>query len=286
MKNNFLSAKTLLVMAAVALALTACNKNKTVDETEAVAAQNLNIAEVEDDNLQIMADQAEANDAVSDLRTTPMPAEADANLLNGCATVTKDTASGQHTITIDFGSGCTNAHGTVRKGKIIVTYTGRYRDPGTVVQIVSQDYYVNDKKLDIDRTVTNLGENNSGHLAFQIHATRTVTFSDGGTSSSTIDKTREWIEGAATPHVFSDDVFLINGTGTHTSKRGILYDASTLTPLTRKVACHEFVSGEVKIIRHGRNDRFGILNFGTGECDDEATVTLDNGRSYTIDLRH
>ena len=78
----------------------------------------------------------------------------------------------------------------------------------------------------------------------------------------------------------------MNGSGTHTSKRGIVYRATTLTPLIRKVACREFVSGEVKIVRIANENRFAIINFGTGECDDEATITLDNGRSFTIDLRH
>ena len=145
---------------------------------------------------------------------------------------------------------------------------------------------MNENKVDIDRTVTNQGENVDGHLMFGIHAERKVTFPDGTTSSSTVDKTREWLTGAATPKDFDDDIYRVNGTGTHTSRRGIVYDATTITPLIRKVACHQFVSGEVKIVRHGQTERFGIINFGTGECDDEATVTLDNGRSFTINLRH
>lgn len=286
MKTIFISSKMLLIIATLTFGLTSCNKNNLSDDVESAAAQNLNIAEIEDDNTQLMADQAEANGEVSGLRVASSSDNTDADILGGCAVVTKDTLSSPKSITIDFGTGCTNANGVTRKGKIIVTYTGRYRDAGTVVHIVSEDYYVNDKKIDIDRTVTNQGENDNGNLVFVIHAERTVTFPDGGTCSSTIDKTREWIAGDDTPRDFSDDIFRVNGSGTHTSKRGIVYRATTLTPLIRKVACREFVSGEVKIVRIANENRFAIINFGTGECDDEATITLDNGRSFTIDLRH
>jgi hypothetical protein len=286
MEKIRITSTMLLIVGAFTFGLVSCSKNKTADQAEIAAAQSLNVAEVEDDNTQIMADQAEANGAVSTLRSSEPTVSSSVDLITSCAVVTRDTTSSPRVITIDFGTGCTNQAGTTRKGKIIVTYTGRYRDMGTIVHIVSDNYYVNDNKVDIDRTVTNQGENNSGNLVFHIISTRTVTFPDGSVSISTSDRNREWIEGASTPKIFEDDVYRVTGTGTHTSRRGILYDASTITPLIRKVACHEFVSGEVKIIRHGQTDRFGIIDFGTGDCDDSATVTLDNGRSYTIDLRH
>ncbi|MFN8281952.1 MAG: hypothetical protein U0U67_01995 [Chitinophagales bacterium] len=283
MQKLILMSKLLLIIAVVTIGFTACQKNKLNDETEAASAQNFNAAEIEDDNAQIMADQAESNNAI-DLRQSAAAQEA--NLL-GCATVTKDSLSSPKKITIDFGSGCTNANGVTRKGKIFVTYTGAYRAAGTVIHITSEDYYVNSNKVDIDRTVTNNGENAAGHLTFSIVANRKVTFTDGTFStSSTDDKVREWMEGSNTPHDFSDDVYKVTGTGTHTSRKGIVYDVSILTALTRKVSCHQFTAGDVKIIRHGQRDRYGVIDFGNGDCDDEATVTLDNGRVYTISLRH
>lgn len=286
MKRIRITPALLMISGALTLGFVSCNKSSSgVDQTEVAAAESLNVAEVEDDNTQIMADQAEANGAISGLRSSQPVTDA-VDLLTSCAVITRDTVSVPHVITIDFGSGCTNTNGITRKGKIIVTYTGPYRANGTVVHIVSQDYYVNANKVDIDRTVTNLGTNDNGNLNFHVVSSRTVTFPDGTTCSSTADKNREWIAGASTPTEFDDDVYKVTGTGTHISRRGISYDATTLTPLVRKVACHEFVSGELKIVRHGQTDRYGIIDFGTGDCDDSATVTLDNGRSFTIDLRH
>ena len=264
---------------------TSCNKNDLADNTESLAAQNLNIAEIEDDNTQIMADQAESEGEVN-LRLSQPADNSEVDLISGCAIVTRDTLSNPRMITIDFGSGCTNRFGVTRKGKIIITYTGRYRATGTVVHIVSENYYVNENKVEIDRTVTNQGPNTNGNLVFTVESSRKVTFTDGSTSSSTANKIREWLEGADTPRDFSDDVYKVTGTGTHISKRGIQYDATTLTPLIRKVSCHQFVRGQVRIVRQGDRDRFGTIDFGNGECDDVATVTLDNGRTYTINLRH
>ncbi|MBK9329330.1 MAG: hypothetical protein IPM95_08465 [Sphingobacteriales bacterium] len=282
MKKIHLTFNKLFIAGALFVSFTACTKNDPT-ELESIAAQNLNLAEIEDDNTQLMADQAEAEGTVSALRLSSASNTAD--ILGDCAVVTRDTISDPRKITIDFGTGCTGRNGVVRKGKIIVTHTGRYRAPGTVIHIVSENYYVNNNKVDLDRTVTNQGENTDGHLEFTIHAERTVTFSDGSTSSSIADKTREWTDGAATPE-FLDDVYEVTGTGTHRSRRGILYDVTTITPLIRKVSCHQFVSGEVKIVRNGNRTRFGSINFGTGDCDDVATVTLDNGRTFEINLRH
>ncbi len=283
MKKIHLTFNKLFIAGALLVSFTACTKNDAT-ELESIAAQNLNLVEIEDDNTQLMADQAEAMGTVSTLRTSSSFANS-AILLGDCAVVTKDTLSDPKKITIDFGTGCTGRNGVIRKGKIIITHTGRYRAPGTVIHIVSENYYVNDKKVDIDRTITNEGENTSGHLVYTIHSERHVTFPDGSVCNSTADKTREWIEGADTPD-FADDVYQVTGTGTHTSKRGIVYDVTTVTPLIRKVSCHEFVSGEVKIVRNGNRTRYGTINFGTGDCDDVATVTLDNGKTFEINLGH
>lgn len=285
-KINFQS-KLLLIIAILTFGFTACSKKKTaLDDYEVAAAKNLNTAEIEDDIIQTIADQAATTGDITNLRVNTNSISAD-NVL-GCATVTRDTLATPKKITVDFGTtGCENRFGDIRKGKLIITYTGSYTAVGTEIHIVSENYYVNENKIDIHRTITNLGENTNGNLEFAIQSERVVTFPDGVTSrSTTANKTREWISGRNTPLNFSDDVYKVTGTATHTSKRGILYDVTTITPLTRIVSCREFVSGEMKIIRHGRTDRYGFINFGNGDCDNTATVTLDNGSSYNIDLRH
>ncbi|TNF42226.1 MAG: hypothetical protein EP311_05715, partial [Cytophagales bacterium] len=62
---------------------------------------------------------------------------------------------------IDFGEGCTSPRGVTRKGKIIVTYTGRYWAPGSVITTTFENYYVDDRKIEGVRVVTNEGFNSN-----------------------------------------------------------------------------------------------------------------------------
>lgn len=286
MEKHLFSFKTILIAGLFITGFTACNKEKsdlTSSTPDVQSAQSLYTANVEDDNVQLMADQAQSEGGITQRTAAPVDNSA-VDLITSCVVVTRDTVSTTRVVTIDFGTGCTNNEGVTRKGKIIITYTGHYRDPGSTVHITTQGYYVNENKIDINRTVINNGENHDGNLTFTVHSIRTVTYPDGTTSSSTVDRTREWIAGANTPHDFTDDVWRITGTTTHTSRTGVVYDGSTVTPLIRKVSCHQFVSGIEKVVRHAEHTKYFTIDFGTGVCDNKATVTLDNGKSYTIKL--
>ena len=54
--------------------------------------------------------------------------------LSECATVTLDTTVFPRELTIDFGKeNCLCRDGKYRRGKIIISFNGRYRHPGTVI---------------------------------------------------------------------------------------------------------------------------------------------------------
>lgn len=286
MKKQLISLPALLISGTLILGFSSCKKDVIDDvnpTSEVSSAQSLNTMETEDNNVQIMADQAESGGDVN-LRMQPVD-NSSVDLITSCAVITRDTASSPKVTTIDFGTGCTNAHGDTRKGKIIISHTGPYRDSGTVIHITTDNYYLNGNKININKTITNNGLNERGNLTITIHSVRTILYPDGTTSTSTFDKVREWLQGANTPRDFSDDVYRVTGSGTHISRSGVVYDATTITPLIRRVVCHQFVSGDVKIVRHALKTRYCVIDYGTGECDDTATVTLDNGKAYTIDLK-
>ncbi len=287
MKTTFISFRSLLIIATLTFGLAACNKeNVSETEEESFASQDLSVAAVEDDNVTVMADQVDATGSFSNMRIAPDDGNTNGSILGSCAVITHDTLASIKKITIDFGSGCTGPNGVIRKGKIIIAYTGRYRAEGTIIHITTEDYFVNDNKVEIDKTIKNLGKNNKGNFVFHIESSRAVKYPNGKMSASTAVKTREWLEGASTPLDFSDDVYRVETEGAHVSRNGIHYTFRSLTALIRNVSCKEFVSGELKIVRKTGNNRYSIINFGTGDCDDTATVTLDNGRSFTIDLKH
>ena len=62
-------------------------------------------------------------------------------------------------IIIDFGTGCTSAEGVVRKGKVLLTYSGNLAFPGSTIITSFEGYEVNVLKLEGTRVLTNTGIN-------------------------------------------------------------------------------------------------------------------------------
>lgn len=209
-------------------------------------------------------------------------------VLPACATVTLDTTSDPKSITIDFGSTpclCDEWDGRYRQGIIKATWTGAYKEPGTVLTITTTDYYRGDAtdqmdKYDLNKTVTNLGFNDAGNLEYHVVATANVTYYNGETANWNVDKTREWTEGESTNDV-SDDVFSITGGVNGTNRNGLPVTATITTPIIKN-ACDWYVSGVVEISRG--NLPTITLDYGNGNCDNVATLSA-NGQTKTIELK-
>ncbi len=78
-----------------------------------------------------------------------------------CATLTFDSASNKVSgrVTIDFGTGCTDARGNTRKGKIMINWDGgRWYIPGSVHTITFNGYSINGVVFSNNdvRTLTNI----------------------------------------------------------------------------------------------------------------------------------
>ena len=83
--------------------------------------------------------------------------------------ITHDTTSNPNVLTVDYGtSNCDCNDGKTRRGKIITTYTGAYLAPGTVITHTTDNYYVNDIKIEGTKTVTNMGLNNNNQPYFNV----------------------------------------------------------------------------------------------------------------------
>jgi len=268
--------KSLIAITAVAV-LNSCQKEK--NDTDLTSANNMALADESYNDVNNIADEA-ANDGTVSYKTD------DTNsLLAGCATVTRDTVSMPHVCTIDFGTtGCTGVDGKVRKGKIIVTYDGRYRDAGTTITITFDNYSVNNNQVTGTKTIHNDGVNGDGNISFSISVNGQVVLANGaGTVTWSSTRTREWIAGSNTSSR-DDDQYSITGSATGTAANGDVFTATIQDALIRNLApgCRRhFVKGVVLLQRTGKPDR--TLDFGNGNCDDVAVVTI-NGVSHTIIL--
>lgn len=204
------------------------------------------------------------------------------DIIGDCAVLSLDTISFPRTLTIDFGdTNCLCADGRYRRGKILVTFTGKYRDEGTVITHAFNDYFVNDNQVLGTKTVTNEGKNENNHTYFTI-AVDGVIIKANGTGQITwiSERVREWILGEETSE-WLDDVYLITGNGSGTTASGKSYTIEITNSLRREIGCKHFVSGTFEFKPEDKPVR--LFDYGDGECDNVATVTV-NGKTFTIYL--
>jgi hypothetical protein len=203
-------------------------------------------------------------------------------MLNPCATVTHDTISIPHVLTIDFGPvNCQGMDGKWRRGMIIITYQGHYFDPGSVRSLTFQNYYVNNNHIEGTRTVTNNGLNSSGNMNWSISVVNfRITRPNGQWHERNSNRSRTIISGFGTSSPW-DDVYLISGSSNGSNSNGNSVTATVITDLRKEIACHWIVSGSVDITPLNRPTR--TLDFGNGACDNQATITV-NGVTHIITL--
>ncbi len=273
----------LISFAMVALIFTACKKddNTVAGDNDTKTSEYDALAESTFDDATNIADEA------YDLSTGGLKStETENDYLGDCATVTLDTISMPHVLTIDFGEvNCLCNDGRYRRGKIIITFTGRYREPGSVRTHGFDNYYVDDNKIEGSKVLTNMGFNDNGNIWFTIEVEGTIILADetenGGIITWNASKQREWVEGYETFRR-RDDVYLITGTASGVAPSGFGWSRVITNALRRELSCRFFVSGTIEITPENKPVR--ILDFGDGECDNIATVTI-NGKTHTIFLR-
>ena len=265
-------------MLGATMVLSGCNRDKDDDKPDTQSVDDNNLVQKEyDDLLNIVEDVSGDNSSDMDKSGTPSYG---AWFDDSCATVTLDTgysdASGAiGKITVDFGTeNCTGPDGRSRRGKIIVTYTGRYRTVGSVITTTLENYHVNDHKIEGTKVVTH-----SEQYKYQVSVSGAkITWTDGTTTTWNSERTREWTEGTGTIFDLSDDVHVVNGTANGTNRLGTNFDAE-ITDLTVKIQCwlsKVFIpaSGTITVTPEGATPR--IVDYGDGTCDKTVTLTVGN----------
>lgn len=257
--------------------MNSCTKKDDIQTADTSYSRDESFAQSEFDRVSGIGDEA------YDIKTGNLKSgEGHRVFLSACATVTLDTAANPKELIIDFGEeNCLCLDGRYRRGKIIITFTGRYREPGTVITHGFEDYYVNDNQVDGTKVVTNMGENENGNIYFTIEVIGVIhKANNGGTISWNSSRQREWIQGYSTMNPW-DDIYLITGTAHGIRANGLEWDSEITNPLRVELACRFIVSGTIEM--QPENRPLWILDYGDGECDNVATVTV-NGVTYTIYL--
>ncbi len=276
MKTKHLIIGTFVVAAGLSIAISGCKKKEEDSDTTS-ASDNEQSEFVSNDALN-MADAA-AN-GQSSFKNNPSGGYID-EALGGCATVTKDSAT--HTITIDFGpSNCLCKDGRNRRGKIIVVNTGLFFIAGSSRTVTFDNYYVNDHHIEGIHTVTYNGLNSSNHPNWTISAQNMkITRPNGNYHSWNSTRNREWAQGDSTLFNWTDDVYLITGSASGTNVNGASFTANITSALRWELSCHWLVSGTIELTPANKPTR--TVDFGSGACDNQATVTIGT-KTYTITM--
>ncbi|MBX2941961.1 MAG: hypothetical protein KF860_06420 [Cyclobacteriaceae bacterium] len=186
-------------------------------------------------------------------------------------------------ITIDFGSGCEDKKGDVRRGKIIITFDGRRFLPGSSYVTTFENYSINDIKIEGARTVTNVNGSVEEHPSFTIVIEGgKATWPDGTFATRESNRNREWIR-ASNP---VNDEWHVTGNAAGTNRKGVSYTMEITEALVYKRECaisnriFMAVAG-VKVLT--TENRQKTIDYGDGNCDRTVTILI-NGVSKEMEV--
>lgn len=271
--------KNLVLGLSLSLFILCCNKD------EDTASTNLNEAKVSADIDIAVEDISKIIEDQYALQVNPMAGRSADNSnvenLPPCATVSIQLTATTWTRTIVYNN-CELPNGNVLDGTLIVSGSLNFNTPTQTINYTFVDFHHNNILIEGTRTVVRTFQStaqlNVPHPVATMSIDITVTFPNGNSYHRVGNRVREMIEGFGTP-AWMDNIFSITGSWTTTFPGGT--QTSTITsPLRVRANCPFIVRGVVSIVR---NNNTAILDYGNGECDNQATLTV-NGTTTTITL--
>ncbi|WP_462254558.1 hypothetical protein [Ferruginibacter sp.] len=285
MKTNRLL--TAFAVTLLSTSLLSCTKENTFSTTSAE----------DETTFELSGNQAVADNLTEDANNIFMEAAANRNLLGSnfgslpvitsntltCAAVTVTPATGfPKTIVIDFGTtGCTSTNNITRKGKINITLSDSVRKTGSQAIITFSNYAVNNFKKEGTVTWKNTSTAITKSWQRKVENGR-VTAPNGRYWLHNGVRDVVQIAGTATPNTLLDDIFLITGNYTITNATGKTRDCFITEALQKKSTCDNIGTGKLKVQGAAHN---ALINFGDGDCDKLATISIDGQEPRTIVLR-
>lgn len=217
--------------------------------------------------------------------------------INSCPTVTITRLNPPNAfparVVLDYGTGCLARDGHYRKGKVITEYTGRLLYPGSIAVTNFDGYYVDSVHVEGTHKITNTSvpptNNTPPNRSYRVEVINgKLTRPNGNFVEWNSTRNITQIEGLGTL-IPMDDIFRIEGSGRGRVRRGnllTLWESTIIEPLIKRFNCRWIVKGRVRTVRANlavNSPWVAILDFGTGTCDNLATVTI-NGISHQITL--
>jgi hypothetical protein len=199
-------------------------------------------------------------------------------------------------VVMDFGTGCTGRDGRTRSGKIITVYTNRLFVPGAKATTTFDGFTVDSIKVQGTHIITNQSEpiSTSPNLCIRhkwnvVVERAKLTKPNGNYTEWNSTRTITQLDGTCTPYIHLDDSYKIQGSANGKVKRGdilIAWNSEITEPLIKKFSCRWLVKGIIRIVRLNLTTNspwIAGINYGNGDCDNKATVTV-NGVTHIITL--
>ena len=276
-----------IIIAASILTFTACKKSTPATTTTTTTPA----LTTSDDNGGYASDASKleqtSNDAMSTADIAVATNASGLRTTTSYPNITRTHSGTDTTVTIDFGPTdhmCLD--GRNRKGQLIVTYSGRYKDSASTHTITTSNYFVDDYQVIFHKTVTNMGTNTSGQVWYNVTVNDSIILAADSVISWTGSRTRTWFAGYGTT-LRSDDVYLIGGTTVLTRANGHVFThtISSTDPLKVALSCKWVEAGTVTISSSTFTGGSRTLDYGygTGGCDDKAQLTIGT-HTYVIPL--
>lgn len=194
-------------------------------------------------------------------------------------------------IIMDFGTGCPSPDGHVRYGKIITVYSGRLITPGKSATTTFDGFRLDSMTVQGIHKITNTTSMGSNQAQYTVDVTEAkLTKPNGDYSLWSSHRIITQIEGNGT-NLPADDIFSIRGSAQGRVKHGsslYAWQSEIIEPLKKKFTCRWISKGIIRIKREtlaASSPWVAILNYGNGECDFLATLTI-NGVTHPIQLPH
>ncbi|PWA06511.1 hypothetical protein [Flavobacterium psychrotolerans] len=235
---------------------------------------NAKIDDVSDDVLQVV--ESQSNEVASAGR---MSSPSENALGSGTIEITTDKTGNTWTRTINFGTSYTLYNGNIVSGKIIVSFTYDGLNSNTrTINYKFENFYHNNRHIEGNRTVVKTTLSN-GHPQATIDLNMTVTTPEGGVFTRIGTRVREFTSGYGDTILLNNE-FSITGNWTTTLPSGIIHTTTITSAVIVKMNCPHIVSGIVKFVR---TKSTAVLDYGNGDCDEKATMTIDGvARNITL----
>jgi hypothetical protein len=256
------------------LAVISCNRDEisgSEEEMNLLQTENETVAEAIIQQIEDQIDkEIDLLENASYIPASLKSAEADA--CKPVVTVdTPEKAKFPKTITLDYGSGCTDADGNFRAGKVVVHITGPYWEKNTVRTAKLVDYLFNDLKVNGERRETNKGTNDKGYFLFEVNHSIKFTKAANGELVCDRDWQRDRIyDRGKDLKTNADDQVWVTGSA-KVEKNGITVVKEITKPLYRMISCKHFMSGVITTFTN--KEKTAELDYGDGNCDDKAKWT-------------